>query len=83
MEANEFDILELKDGTNYVIADRVTLNNINYAFLINKNDNEDIMFQRISYEGDIPKLSPIGAEEEFDIVLKYFGEKYKDLLENI
>jgi hypothetical protein len=74
------NVLILDDGTNYIIVDRVLLNNIDYVYLINKKNPKDILFQRISYETNPPKLDPIESEEEFNMVLNYFGKKYKNLL---
>lgn len=81
MENKECNVLELEDGSSYIIFGKSSINDINYVCLVNEKDNTDILFQRISYETDPPKLFQIESEEEFNMLLKHFEEKYKDLFE--
>lgn len=75
-------ILELEDGSNFLVVDEAKIDNTNYVYLVNEDNKKDILFQRINYENRLPILSGIKTDEEFDVVLKYFGEKYKKLLES-
>lgn len=40
-------VIKLEDGTKYAIAEILMLNNINYIYIINIDNNKDIRFAEI------------------------------------
>lgn len=67
------------NGKEYDEIDIITLNNIKYAFLIDSNNNKDLLIQRITTENDTEYYEPLNSKEEYDNALIEFYQKHKDL----
>lgn len=74
---HSYSIIELENGKSYLVVDEAVINDKKYIFLANEKDNKDLLFQNINYDLNIPKLSKIESEEEFNIVSNYFRRRYK------
>ncbi len=74
---HSYSIIELENGKSYLVVDEAVINDKKYIFLANEKDNKDLLFQNINYDSNIPKLSKIESEEEFNEVSTYFGRRYK------
>ena len=59
---NYFEI----EGKDYIIINEIDYNNNHYVYLVNEQDETDIMIKR--YNNDI--LSPLESKEEVDELLK-------------
>lgn len=59
---NYFEI----NGNNYIIVNEVNYNNNHYVYLVNEDDENDMMIKKLN--GDM--LEPLTSREEFNELLK-------------
>ena len=77
MEQN-FEEIELENGSKYLTIDKHINNGIEYLLLVNSDDKKDDIAIVKNVDNT---LSNISNEEEFNSVLEIFFNKNKDLLE--
>ena len=65
---NYFEI----DNKNYIIVNELDYKNNHYVYLVNENDENDIMIRK--YDGDI--LEPLSSREEVNEVLGLLTKKF-------
>lgn len=78
MIVNSVDI----NGKEYDEIDIIIIDNIKYAYLVNTNDNTDLLIQRIVIKDNEEYYEPLSSKEEFDKALIHFSNKHKDILKN-
>ena len=76
MDNIELNVVELEDGIKYGLFYILELNKINYAFLANENDPEDIVVRKIVIGKDEDYLERLDNEEEFNKVMIEFNKIY-------
>ncbi len=69
----EFEALDIDDKV-YLILDRSIIDGIEYLYLSNEADEEDIMFRKVDPE-DNDFIIPLDNEEEVIKVAKAFNDK--------
>ena len=69
----EFEALDI-DGETYLILDRSVIDDEEYLYLSNAEDEEDIMFRKVD-KTDNNFIIPLDNEEEVIKVAKAFNEK--------
>ena len=57
------------DGKDYDEIDIITINNIKYAFLVDSNDNTNLLIQKIVIKNNEEYYEPLDSKEEFDNAL--------------
>lgn len=67
------------DGKDYDEIDIITINNIKYAFLVDSNDNTNLLIQKIVIKNNEEYYEPLDSKEEFDNALIEFHKKHKDI----
>ena len=67
------------DGKDYDEIDIITINNIKYAFLVDSNDNTNLLIQKIVIKNNKEYYEPLDSKEEFDNALIEFYKKHKDI----
>ena len=66
----------LEDNQEYIVLDKMDMNNKSYIFLVSNNEEQDFLIQEYRKGGN--KLYPI-TEEEFDLLLKEFNKRHENL----
>ena len=66
----------LEDNQEYIVLDKMDMNNKSYIFLVSNNEEQDFLIQEYRKDGN--KLYPI-TEEEFDLLLKEFNKRHENL----
>ena len=69
----EFEALDI-DGETYLILDRSIIDDEEYLYLSNAEDEEDIMFRKVD-KTDNNFIIPLDNEEEVIKVAKAFNDK--------
>ena len=72
MEELEYIVI---DGKEYGIVEKLDIDNTIYAYLINLNDNEDIIIKKVINEKGEEYLTGLDSEIEFNKALMRFTEK--------
>ena len=67
------NILTLADNNEYLVLDKFNYNNITYVYLIDINDNTNIIYGKLNGE-DIVELSDL---EELEIIIRKVNENLK------
>lgn len=71
----ELEIIQIENGSEYVVLDEVYFKNDRYLLLANYSNQEDIMIRKMT-NGDDSSLLPI-ENSEFDAVFQLFIERNK------
>jgi len=79
MDYERGEILTLENNKEYVVVDTVVHEEENFVYLINNNDNKEILIQRVKIEDGAETLYPLKDKEEFKALLQVFFEKNKEL----
>lgn len=66
----------LEDNQEYIVLDKMDMNNKSYIFLVSNNEEQDFLIQEYRKGGN--KFYPI-TEEEFDLLLKEFNKRHENL----
>lgn len=67
------NILTLADNNEYLVLDKFNYNNITYVYLVDINDNTNIIYGKLNGE-DIVELSDL---EELEIIIRKVNENLK------
>lgn len=67
------NILTLADNNEYLVLDKFNYNNITYVYLVDINDNTNIIYGKLNEE-DIVELSD---PEELEIIIRKVNENLK------
>lgn len=76
----EIDTVILEDNQEYNIIDTIEINHTKYIYLSLKNNPEDICIRKLTK--DEKNIICLDTDEEFEISLKAFKEKYEDIFDN-
>ncbi len=71
---NEIETVKIK-GINYIILDRIDLNNNTYVYLVNEDDEEDFFVNKIIKKDDKDFLTGLDSEDEVKAVMQAYVEK--------
>ena len=71
---NEIEIINIK-GVNYIILDRITINNNTYVYLVNENDENDFFINKKVKKDDKDFLTGLDSEEEAKAAMQAYVEK--------
>lgn len=71
---NEIETVKIK-GINYIILDRIDLNNNTYVYLVNEDDEEDFFVNKIIKKDDKDFLTGLDSEDEVKAVIQAYVEK--------
>ena len=77
----EYEYLTLEDGNEYMIIDEIEIDDINYVYLSNGENNENFRVRKNKKVGNIEMLVGLDSDQEFDKAMPYFVKKHKDDLE--
>ena len=77
----EYEYLTLEDGNEYMIIDEIEIDDINYVYLSNGENNENFRVRKNKKVGNIEMLVGLDSDQEFDKAMLYFVKKHKDDLE--
>lgn len=78
----EVNIVEF-DGISYIEVDVIKIKDVDYAFLVNEENDTDILIRKLTTENDKTFYDPVESEEEIKLALAYFAKKHSDLLEDL
>lgn len=72
--------IELENGKQYDVIDRIITDQIIYFYLVEAEDYQNMLIQKSLVNGEIDELLGISDSQEFQYALSLFQEKYPDLL---
>ena len=79
MEYNKDDVITLNNNWKYIVVDKININNQNYLFLINEDDNlNNVAIVKEQVKDNICYLENIDSETEFDEIIKVLSLNHKD-----
>jgi hypothetical protein len=73
----ELDTIELEDNITYAIIDKINLNNNEYYYLTNVEDNKQFCIRKKVIENNEEFLIGLDNDSEYNDVLATFIKKYK------
>lgn len=68
------------NGKEYQIIDILIIKDVKYAFFGLIDDPKKFCIRKIEEKDNKKYFVGLNSEEEFDLALKEFGEKYKDIV---
>jgi len=68
-------VIKLEDGNDYVVVDKIDLENKSYVFLTNVKDMEDFCVRKEIEENEEVFLVGLETESEYEEAMKLFVEK--------
>ena len=68
------------NGIDYEIVDILEINNVSYAFMTEFENPRNLCIERLEVEDGNKVFVGLKNEEEYDLALKEFYKKYKDLV---
>ncbi|MBR6690862.1 MAG: DUF1292 domain-containing protein [Bacilli bacterium] len=66
------------ENKNYYIVNELEANNNLYLYLVNENDNSDIIIRKKVIINDEEFLTGLDDEEEFNMVMKLYLERFSN-----
>ena len=66
------------ENKNYYIVNELEANNNLYLYLVNENDNSDIIIRKKVIIDDEEFLTGLDDEEEFNMVMKLYLERFSN-----
>lgn len=71
---NEIETIKIK-GIDYIILDRITINDNTYVYLVNENDEKDFFINKKVIKDVIDYLTGLDSEEEAKTAMQAYVEK--------
>ena len=75
------DIITLSDNNKYVVASIVTYNNKEYVYLVDINDNNNLIFAEIEKSGNLSIIDQTSEKELLNELIPLFYDKSKKDIE--
>lgn len=69
------------DGKDYDEVDIITIGDVKYAYLVDSNDDENLLIQKIVLKDNEEYYKPLKSKDEYDNALIEFYHKHKDLVD--
>ena len=73
----EVDMLTLENNKEYMIVETLLNEGNKYLFLVNKDDNEDIVVRKVIQKEDGEYIVKLDNDDEFEEIMYLFKEKHK------
>ncbi len=61
------------DGNEYIVMNKVIIDNTTYLFLVNENDSDDLLLRKV-INGKDDELFPLDDEKEVSRVLEFYAK---------
>lgn len=61
------------DGNEYIVMNKVIIDNTTYLFLVNENDSDDLLLRKV-INGKDDELFPLDDEKEISRVLEFYAK---------
>ncbi len=72
------DILTLENNKDYFIIDTLINEDSKYLFLVNKEDENDVVIRKVIKKDDGEYVIKLDSNDEFEKIMYLFKEKQKD-----
>ena len=69
------------DGKYYDYVDIITIGDVKYAYLVDSNDDGNLLIQKIVLKDNEEYYEPLKSKDEYDNALIEFYHKHKDLID--
>lgn len=79
MKYNKYDVITLDNNSKYIVCDIININNTNYLYLVNDEDDKDIIVIKENNE----VLEPIKDANEFEKVMLKLAVSNKNMVDEI
>ena len=70
------------NNKEYIELETISINDNEYAYMINPEDEEDFTVRKVIFEEDKKVYAPLKDREEFEKALMYFVKKHSNLLKD-
>lgn len=78
MNLEKNSIVKLTDGKLYFVLETLTLNDINYIYVIEKDNPLNLKFYKEQLVGNQIALELVEDKYELDLIMKQFYQKMKE-----
>lgn len=79
MKYNKYDVITLDNNSKYIVCDIININNTNYLYLVNDEDDKDIIVIKENNE----VLELIKDANEFEKVMLKLAVSNKNMVDEI
>ena len=83
MKYNKNDIITLENDLKYIVCDIVSINDINYLYLVNEDDENEYFIVKEKVENDVSFFESIKDEKEFEKVLLKLALANKNMINEV
>ena len=73
----DLDILTLQNNKDYIVIDTLINEEKKYLFLLNKEDDNDMVVRKVIKKDDGEYVTKLDSEDEFEEIMYLFKEKHK------
>lgn len=63
---------------DYIILDEINIEGIKYIFLVNENDENDLLLRKVIIQNNEEYLDLLDNQEEIDKALVYYYNRHKN-----
>jgi hypothetical protein len=68
------------DGKVYLEIDKINVDKVTYAYLVNKDNKEDFCIRRLIFKNDKYFYEGLKDDAEFNLALMYFVKKHENIV---
>lgn len=83
MKYSKNDIITLENDLKYIVCDIVSINDINYLYLVNEDDENEYFIVKEKVENDVSFFESIKDEKEFEKVLLKLALANKNMINEV
>ncbi len=74
------DIITLSDNNKYIVASIISHNNKDYVYLVNINDNKNLLFAEIEEDGNLSIIDQNNESELLnELIPLFYNSSKKDI----
>ena len=71
------DYITLENNIDYAVVDTLVVDNNKYLFLVNENNEKDIVVRKVIKKADKEFVTKLDTNEEFESLMNEFLNKHK------